>query len=155
MPLVGVLIFLIPLWLITWVQNGAGIATLAVAYSIGVFTFLELVVERRMYAPEGRSSVLVLLVMLAMFDAFGLAGLLLAPPVAMAVYILLSQLVSPTVVAAQQEALSPTVQALEERLEEVRTVVGGLETGSAPRLSNMTERMHQLLAQAREVDEGM
>ncbi len=154
-PLVGALIFLIPLWLITWVQNGAGIATLAVAYSIGVFTFLELVVERRMYAPEGRSSVLVLLVMLAMFDAFGLAGLLLAPPVAMAVYILLSQLVSPTVVAAQQEALSPTVQALEERLEEVRTVVGGLETGSAPRLSNMTERMHQLLAQAREVDEGM
>lgn len=151
-PLVGALIFLIPLWLITWVQNGGPIATLAVAYSIGVFAFLELVVEKRMYAPETRSNILVLVVMLAMFDAFGLAGLLLSPPVAMAVYIFLTQLISPTMTATQQEVLSPTVGALETRLGEVRDVVKNMEAGSAPRLANMTERMSQLLAQAREVD---
>ena len=70
-PLVGALIFLVPLWLITWVQNGAVIATGAVIYSMVVFTFLELVVERRLVTPEGRSNILVLLVMLAMGEAFG------------------------------------------------------------------------------------
>lgn len=151
-PLVGALIFLIPLWLISWVQNGGPIATVAVAYCIGVFAFLELVVERRIYAPESRSNILVLLVMLAMFDAFGLAGLLLSPPVAMAIYIFLTQLISPTMAATQQEVVSPTVEALEARLSEVREVVANMEAGSAPRLSNMTERMSQLLTQAREVE---
>jgi predicted PurR-regulated permease PerM len=154
-PLVGALIFLIPLWLITWVQNGALIATLAVAYSIGVYAFLELVVERRMYAPGGRSNILVLLVMLAMFQALGLVGLLLAPPVAMAIYIFLTELITPTMAATQQEALAPTFDTLEARLDEVREVVAGMEAGSAPRLSSMTERMGQLLAQAREVENSV
>lgn len=154
-PLVGALIFLIPLWLIAWVQNGPLIATLAVAYSIGVFAFLEIVIERRMYAPEGRSNILVLLVMLAMFDAFGLVGLLLAPPVAMGIYIFLTQLITPTVTEAKEEALSPTVANLEARLNEVREVVADLEVGSAPRLSSMTDRLGQLLAKAREVNGTM
>jgi predicted PurR-regulated permease PerM len=154
-PLVGALIFLIPLWLVTWVQDGTLIATVAVVYSLGVVGFLELVVERRMYAPEGRSNILVLLVMLAMFDAFGLAGLLLAPPVAMAIYIFLTELITPTMAGAQQEALSPNVSTLEARLNEVREVVAGMEAGSVPRLSSMTERMGQLLAQVREVDNSV
>ncbi|MCU0508901.1 MAG: AI-2E family transporter [Anaerolineae bacterium] len=149
-PLVGALIFLIPLWLITWVQNGALIASAAVAYSIAVFALLELVVERRMVAPEGRNNILVLLVMLAMADALGLVGLLLAPPVAMAIHIFLTQLVTPAIVANDAEALAPSVEALEERLDEVRQVVEKLEAGSAPRLVNMTERMAELLRQARE-----
>lgn len=152
-PLVGALIFLIPLWLVTWVQNGALVATGALAYSIAVFAFLELVVERRMYAPEGRNNILVLLVMLAMADAFGLVGLLLAPPVAMAIHIFLTQLVTPVIASTEPQSLSPTVEALEERLEEVRTVVAQLEAGSAPRLANMTERMGELLRQAKEVRE--
>ena len=149
-PLVGALIFLIPLWLITWVQNGPLIATAALAYSIGVFAFLELVIERRMYAPEGRNNILVLLVMLAMADAFGLVGLLLAPPVAMAMHIFLTQLVTPVIASTDPESLAPSVEALEMRLEEVRGVVSRLESGSAPRLANMTERMGELLRQARD-----
>jgi predicted PurR-regulated permease PerM len=151
-PLVGALLFLIPLWLISWVQNGPWIATAAVAYSIGVFAFLELVVERRMYASDGRNNILVLLVMLAMADALGLLGLLLAPPVAMAIHIFMTQLVTPAISAIEPETLGPTVEALEERLAEVRGVVSELETGSAPRLANMTERMGDLLRQAKEAN---
>lgn len=149
-PLVGALIFLIPLWLITWVQNGPLTATAALAYSIGVFAFLELVIERRMYASEGRNNILVLLVMLAMADAFWLVGLLLAPPVAMAIHIFLTQLITPVIASTEPETLAPNIEGLEERLEEVRNVVSQLEAGSAPRLANMTERMAQLLRQARE-----
>lgn len=149
-PLVGALMFLIPLWLITWVQNGPLIATGALAYSVAVFAFLELVIERRMYAPEGRNNILVLLVMLAMLDALGLVGLLLAPPVAMAIHIFMTQLVTPVMTANEPETLAPGMEALEARLEEVRGVVDQLEAGSAPRLANMTERMRELLRQARE-----
>jgi predicted PurR-regulated permease PerM len=147
---VGALIFLIPLWLITWVQNGALIASAAVGYSIAVFALLELVIERRMVTPEVRNNILVLLVMLAMADALGLVGLLLAPPVAMAIHIFLTQLVTPVIVANDAETLAPSVETLEERLEEVREVVERLEAGSAPRLANMTERMAELLRQSRE-----
>jgi putative permease len=151
-PLVGALLFLIPLWLISWVQNGPLVAAGALTYSIGVFIFLELVIERRMYASEGRNNILVLLVMLAMTDAFGLLGLLLAPPVAMAIHIFMTQLVTPGMVLGEDaETLAPTVESLEERLEEVRTVVTQLGTGSAPRLANMTERMGELLRRAKEV----
>ena len=149
-PLVGALIFLIPLWLITWVQNGALIATVALAYSIAVFAFLELIVERRMVAPEGRNRLLVLVVMLALADAFGLVGLLLAPPVAMAIHIFLTQLITPAMAPGEAETMSPTVDTLEERLEEVRTVVSQLEAGSAHRLESMTDRMGDILRQARE-----
>ena len=153
-PLVGALIFLVPLWLITWVQNGPLVATGAVAYSIAVFTFLELVVERRLVTPEGRSNVLVLLVMLAMGDAFGVIGLLLAPPVAMTIHIFVSQLVTPVMATTEPLALAPSVDELENRLAEVRGLVGGLEAGSAPRLASMTERMAELLQQAKEVGTG-
>ncbi|MGE5602572.1 MAG: AI-2E family transporter [Nitrososphaerales archaeon] len=150
-PLVGALIFLAPLWLVTWVQNGPVLATGAVAYSIFVFAFLELVVERGLVMPEGRSNILVLLVMLAMTDALGLVGLLLAPPIAMAVHIFLTQLVTPVMTTNEPEAITPTVQQLEARLEEVRSLIGGLQTSNAPRLSSMTERMAELLQQAHEV----
>lgn len=152
-PIVGALIFLVPLWIITWVQNGAPLATGAVVYSIIVFAFLELVVERRLVRPEGRSNIVVLLVMLAMFEAFGMVGLLLAPPLGMAVYILLTQLLTPVLRVQETKTLAPTVSQLEERLDAVRALVGDLEPESAPRLESMTERMSELLQRTREVKE--
>jgi putative permease len=153
-PLVGALIFLVPLWLVSWVQNGPLLATGAVAYSITVFAFLELVVERRLVASEGRSNVLVLLVMLIMGEAAGVVGLLLAPPVAMSIHIFLSELITPAMAASEPEAVAPTVEQLQTRLEEVRGLVGGLESGSAPRLTSMTERLADLLQQARDEVNG-
>ncbi len=58
--------------------------------------------------------------MLAMCDAFGLVGLLLAPPIAMAIHIFLTQLVTPADGRDPAEALAPTVDELESRLDEVR-----------------------------------
>jgi hypothetical protein len=53
----------------------------------------------------------------------------------------------------EQQSLGPSVSDLEKRLAEVRAMVGGLEAGSAPRLASMTDRMTDLLQQAREVRE--
>jgi predicted PurR-regulated permease PerM len=150
-PLIGALIFLIPLWIVTWVQNGPLIATGAVAYSIIVFTFLELVVERRLVTPEGRSNILVLLVMLAMAETSGVVGLLLAPPIAMALYIFLTQLVTPAMATNEPEAIAPTVEQLKARLEEVRSLIGGREEAGRPRLASMSDRMAELLQQVSEV----
>jgi len=82
-PLIGALIFMVPLWLITWVQNGALIATAVVVYCLVVFAFLELVVEtpRSEVTPEGRSNMLVLLVMLSMASVRG-GRAFAGPPVA-------------------------------------------------------------------------
>lgn len=151
-PLVGALLFLIPLWLIVFVQNGVWIATLAVVFSLAVLWFLEFIVERRLYRPEGRSNVLVLLVMLIMFEAFGLVGLLLSPPLAMAIYILASQLIEHATATGRDADLTPGVAALEDRLAQVRGAMGELEGGAAPRLANMSDRLANLLARAREIE---
>jgi len=150
-PLVGALLFVIPLWLIVFVQNGAWIATLAVVYSLAVLWFLEFIVERKLYKPEGRSNILVLLVMLIMTDAFGLIGLLLSPPLAMAIYILVSQLLEHAAAAGRATELEPEVATLEDRLAQVRSTIGELDGGAAPRLASMSERLADLLARAKEM----
>lgn len=150
-PLVGALLFLIPLWLIVFVQNGVWIATLAVVYSLAVLWFLEFIVERKLYKPEGRSNVLVLLVMLIMTEAFGLIGLLLSPPLAMAIYILASQLLEHAATAGRVAELAPEVATLEDRLAQARSTIGELDGGAAPRLSNMSDRLADLLARAKEL----
>jgi len=150
-PLVGALLFLIPLWLIVFVQNGALIATLAVLYSLAVLWFLEFIVERKLYKPEGRSNILVLLVMLIMTEAFGLIGLLLAPPLAMAIYILVSQLLEHATAAGRVAELAPELATLEDRLAQVRGTIGELDGNAAPRLANMSDRLAGLLARAREM----
>ncbi len=151
-PLVGALLFLIPLWLIVFVQNGVWIATLAVVYSLLILWFLEFIVERRLYTPEGRSNVLVLLVMLMMTDAFGLIGLLLSPPLAMATYILVSQLIEHATTVGRADGVVPGVEALEGRLAQVRGTIGELDGGAAPRLANMSDRLADLLVRSREVE---
>lgn len=150
-PLVGALLFLIPLWLIVFVQNGVLIATLAVVYSLAVLWFLEFIVERKLYTPEGRSNILMLLVMLIMTEAYGLIGLLLSPPLAMAIYILASQLLEHATTAGRAAEMAPEVATLEDRLAQVRSTIGELDGSAAPRLANMSDRLADLLARAREM----
>lgn len=83
-------------------------AALAVVYTVAVFALMEFVVERRLYTRSfwyGR--VLVLVIMIAMVDAFSLLGLLIAPLVATTIQIFLNEMMSNAAAAKCSASSSP------------------------------------------------
>lgn len=81
-PLVGALLALVGVILLGLLSSPL-IALFSLFYTILILMLMEFVIERYLYGQNGYSSVLVLLAMIAMADAFGLIGLLVAPPVAL------------------------------------------------------------------------
>lgn len=147
-PLVGGFIVIVPLWLVVWVQSGALIATAAVAAALVVMAMLEFVLERRLFTRERGMSVLTIAIALIMADAFGLLGLLLAPPLAAMIHILLRELANPTAPRSSQPALAADIAALQSRLATARSLIVAAEDGSHRRLENIADRLDRLLGEA-------
>jgi predicted PurR-regulated permease PerM len=150
-PLVGWLIVVVPLWLMIALGEGTAIATGAVAYTLIVLAFLEFFVERRLYTQTRYTNVVVILVMLLMVDAYGIVGLLIAPPLATAIEVLLAKLVEKPAKSAAQSIPDSDVSKLRARLEETRQLLDSVDAPSMPRLVNMTNRLDGLLNQADEL----
>jgi putative permease len=146
-PLVGGLIFLIPLWLTVWVGEGALMATAASVYALSVLAFMEFFVERRLYTQTRYSHVLVILVMLMLVSAYGIVGLLLAPLLATAIEVLLAKLGETTSKPPVQDIPDIDVSQLQSRLAETRQLVSTLDTPSTLRLASMADRLDDLLRQ--------
>ncbi len=146
-PLVGVLFAMPLIVLIAWL-GGPIMALAAAIYSVAIFFLMEFVIEPRLYDRSKYGAILVILVMMAMVDVLGIIGLLLAPPLALTIQIIIDEMLSaPATPAPTVSAI--TLQELEEQLAQVRTAVSQTETNS-PRVENMVERLEQLLRETQE-----
>ena len=150
-PLVGALfaiLFIAALALL----NGPILAIAAAVYAIVIFVLLEFVVEPRIYDRSRYGAILVILMMMAMVDALGVVGLLLAPPLALTIQIIWDELLkapaAPLPVTPEPAALI-TFRDLEDQLAKVRAALSSTETQS-PRAKNMVERLEQLVKETRE-----
>lgn len=164
-PLVGSLIALVPLWLIASLNVGPLIATSAVIFTALVLAVMEFFVETRLYTRDRYGKVLVLLVMLALVDAFGFIGLLVAPIVATAIQIILNEIFAPSTLLVSEvrtvpatpaaaKATSLNVAALRTRLDEVRTLSTRMDDAAAAPINNMTQRLEGLLEKAENIGES-
>jgi hypothetical protein len=152
-PLVGGLLVL-GLVAVAGLITSPVIAVVAVAITIAVLAVLELFVEPKLFERKSYNPILALLIMIAMADAFGLLGLIAAPPLAVAVQICLSELANPVMPVAggvtsvvRQPAstqVTPQVTDLRNRLAMVRQMLSQMKEPS-PRLVNMTERLEGLI----------
>jgi predicted PurR-regulated permease PerM len=152
-PLVGGLIAVIPLWLIASMNGGPLIAIATVFYTVAVLVVMEFFVEKRLYTRDRYAKVLVLLVMVALVDAFGLVGLLVAPIVATAIQIAVNELLAaPTRTEVSPATAAIDMSTLRARLEEVQTLIHRVEApSSALRIANMAERLEGLLEKAEKI----
>jgi predicted PurR-regulated permease PerM len=150
-PWAGVLLAVIPATL-------AGLAispllgVLAAALTIGVLLFLEFVVEPRLFNRRRFSSLLVVIVLLVLADEYGLIGILVAPPVAAAIQIFAGQLLRSTTLSlatppARRIDLAQPLSVLQARLTSVQARLAA-QPESAPELSNLVDRLTQLIEQA-------
>jgi putative permease len=149
-PLLGALlifVMVIPVALL----SGPLLAVAAAACTLLVLLFLEYILQPRLVGPRHFSSLLIILVMMVMVSVAGLVGLLVAPPLAAAIQIILEQVLTSTgeqpAVPVTQSLARSTGQ-LQERLAAARAVLASMPEPAAPEVSNMLDRLSLLVDKA-------
>lgn len=140
-PLVGALLAIIGVGLLGLLSSPL-LAIFSIVYTIFVLSLMEFVVERYLYGQDGYSSVLVLLAMIAMADAFGLVGLLVAPPVALVLQVFWHEF---TEVRPTPPVMAPAadMQAIQARLAQLHSQVETQEVSQ--RVANLVKRLDGLI----------
>lgn len=141
-PLLGgllIFVLVIPVALL----SGPVTAAVAALCTLLVLLALEYLVQPRLVGARRFSSLLIILVMMAMASVAGLVGLLVAPPLAAAIQIILEQML-PT--ASERPAVA-TIP-LQERLAAARAVLASMPEPAAPEVNSMLDRLSQLVDKA-------
>ncbi len=154
------------LWLIPWLGGGLALVLpliaglhaanalviVAPAYTILVLVFLEMVVQPRIIERRQYSSLLIVIIMVAMAQVYGLLGLLLAPPLAAAIQTLYSSLRRPAPAAAAQN-LTFKLNAVRQRVEGLREQVAGREEAPSPVVLSLLGRLTSVMEETGELIE--
>ena len=118
-PWFGALIAVIPA-LVIGIGTSSVLGMLAAFYTIVILLFAKLVIEPRFFRRQRYSALLIVLFVIAMAGALGVIGMVLAPPLAVAIQILFEQLYPFPEQRYSLEALEKARQ-IRKRLSEVRS----------------------------------
>ena len=145
-PVVGaVLAVILPLLL--GLLTGAELSLFTVLYTLVVLIALQVWVEPRLFKRQWHNPILTLVILLAMADALGLLGIILAPLLSVVCQILWNLIVS--------DRLAPTtavqVSDLKERQARLRLVIEEMEGPPPPLVLSSMERLAGLLEKAEPV----
>jgi predicted PurR-regulated permease PerM len=127
-----------------------GLVVLAVVYTLLVFALLEYVLEPRLFDRRRYSSLLVVLLMLALAELWGLVGVLIAPPLATALQTLFAQFVHQTSAGASGQIVEQIAD-VEQRLESVREVLSASGSPLPPQTLSLVGRLEKLVERSNEV----
>lgn len=122
-PMVGSVLVLV-MALVVGLLTSVELSLLAALFTVAVLVALKRWVEPRLFKREHYNPILTVVILIALADAFGFLGIIVAPP------------------------LSATCQILWSRLVSQRTV-----SGAAAQISDLKEREAQLWATIKEMDE--
>jgi len=139
-PWFGAFIAVLPaLFLGIGISSVVGI--LATVYTVGVLLTLKLIIEPRFFPRYKYSSLLIVLFVIALAEAFGFTGVVLAPPLAVAVQILFQHLY-PFVAPTFSSEMSEQVNDIRKRLFELKRRLGHSRSRESLRL---VDRLHRLV----------
>jgi putative permease len=145
-PVVGaVLAVILPLLL--GLLTGAELSLFTVLYTLVVLIALQVWVEPRLFKRQWHNPILTLVILLAMADAFGLLGIIVAPLLSVVCQILWNLLVSDRL--APETAVQ--VSDLKERQARLRLVIEEMEEPPPPLVISSMERLAVLLERAEPV----
>jgi predicted PurR-regulated permease PerM len=151
-PWFGALFAMIPAFLVGLSMGGLSLGVLAALYTLMVLVVQEWIIEPRIFRRQAYSSVILVLVVLAMADLFGLIGLILAPMVSAAIQIVGKYLLQPptaSVLARQAvERVEEVNDNLQLRLEQTREIIEGRGEPAPPELVNLMDRLDKLVSEA-------
>lgn len=144
-PMVGsalVVIAALLIGLLTSVQ----LSLFTVLYTIVVLLALKRWVEPRLFKRGHYNPILTVVILIALADAFGLLGIIVAPPLSATCQILWTRLVSNRAISGPSDRISD----LRERQAQVWTTVQAMDE-PPPLVTSSLERLNRLLEQAEPV----
>ncbi len=144
-PMVGsvlIVVIVLLVGLLTSVQ----LSLLSVLYTLAILVALKLWVEPRLFNRGHYNPILTVVILIALADAFGFVGIIVAPPVAATCQILWTRLVSNRAMAGPADRISD----LRERQAQVMTTVQAMDE-PPPLITSCLGRLTNLLDQAEPV----
>jgi predicted PurR-regulated permease PerM len=146
-PLLGGVFALAPLIMIGWLSGPLAVL-FGLIYTVAILVFMEFLVQRRLYRHERYGGVLVVVVMMALGDALGLLGLLMAPPIAVALQSWLNE------ISDAPAAVGVDLPALQARLADIHARVHDGQSAVSPRQASLAARLDALMAEMKEEGNG-
>ncbi len=153
LALIGALAWLIPvvgaalaviLPLLLGLLTSVQLSLFTSLYTLVVLIALQVWVEPRLVARKWGNPILTLIILLAMADAFGLLGILVAPPLSAVCQILWSRLVSHHAVLGDAAQVSD----LKERQARVWDIIRAMDEPHPPLVISSMERLTHLIEKA-------
>lgn len=141
-PVVGAALALIPP-LLVGLLTGVPLSLFTMLYTLLVMIFLRWWVEPRLTTRRPYHPILTIIILLALADAYGLLGIIIAPPLSAACQILWSHLVSDRVVSGAAAQVSD----LKERQARLWDTIQAMDAPPPLVISSM-ERLTQLMEKA-------
>jgi len=142
-PWFGSLIAVLPALLIG-IGVSSTVGVLATLYTIAILLILKLVIEPRFFLRSRYSSLLIVLFVIALAETFGFTGVILAPPLAVAVQILFQHLY-PIATPTFSSETADQVGDIKERLLPLKRRLQNSRNRESMRLA---ERLHRLVDRA-------
>jgi predicted PurR-regulated permease PerM len=142
-PVVGAPMALI-LPLIMGLLTSVQISLFTVVYTLAVLIILQAWIEPRLFKRKWDNPILTLVILLAMADAFGLIGILVAPPLSAVCQILWSRLVSNPAVSGNATQISD----LKERQSHLWETIRAMDEHPIALVTSSMERLSQLIEKA-------
>jgi len=122
---------------------------IAALYTLLVLVVQEYIIEPRIFRRKSYNSVVLVLVILMLTDAFGLIGLLLAPLLSATIQNIFKYLVHPpiTLDASNQTSGIPIVATalLRRRLEQTKEAIGDYDPPPSLYIVSLMERLDHLI----------
>jgi predicted PurR-regulated permease PerM len=156
LALVGALAWLVPvvgaplaviLPLLLGLLTSLQLSLLTGLFTLVVLIALDIWVEPRLFRRKWINPILTLVMLLAMANAFGLLGILVAPPLSVVIQILWSRLVSRRAVLGAAAQISD----LKERQSRVLDTIQAMDDPPLPLVSSSMERLAHLIEKAEPV----
>ena len=145
-PIVGpFLVVISPLLL--GLLSGVGLSLATAVYTLLVIAALTWLIKWRLAQRAQVNPILTIVILLALADAYGLLGILFAPPLSAACHILWNRLISHRAFAGESLRISD----LKERQAEVRLAIAAMDESPSLLVASSLERLAALLEKAEPV----
>lgn len=142
-PVVGAPLALIPP-LLVGLMTSTQLSLLTTLYTLFILVLLVVFIKPRFFKLRWNNALPTLILLLVLADAFGVIGIIIAPPISAICQILWSRLVShrlPSGAAAQ-------ISDLKERYAQLREKIAGMGEESLPLITSSMEKLSELIDSA-------
>jgi putative permease len=142
-PVIGAALAIVPV-LLVGLMTSVQISLFTVLYALVILVALRIWVKPRLFKRKWDNPILTLVILIALAGAFGLVGILVAPPISVVCQILWNRLVSRRDVLGAAAQISD----LKERQAHVWATVRAMDGPALPLVTSSMEKLTELIEKA-------